>query len=212
MISSWFEMRRCVCALIALLAVGCAANRPQDTNRDRYTLAARGEDLSPGQVHRLPTIVRLPPVQTEAMPSAAVQVATQQQTVPDHFVHQETDGAHAIKLASAEEVLPEPAVSSRRDARLPSETGGSAESAEAVLPGSESSSEQEIVRDVTMANILASVAGRNPEVGFASQRYAEAYARLIAARVPMAAGNQRRCRLEQSRRPDSGHRRTCEQR
>lgn len=34
-----------------------------------------------------------------------------------------------------------------------------------------------------MANILASVAGRNPEVGFASQRYAEAYARLIAARV-----------------------------
>jgi outer membrane protein TolC len=39
------------------------------------------------------------------------------------------------------------------------------------------------VREVTMANILASVAGRNPEVGFASQRYAEAYARLIAARV-----------------------------
>ncbi len=34
-----------------------------------------------------------------------------------------------------------------------------------------------------MANILASVAGRNPEVGFATQRYAEAYARLIAARV-----------------------------
>ncbi len=34
-----------------------------------------------------------------------------------------------------------------------------------------------------MANILASVAGRNPEVGYASQRYAEAYARLIAARV-----------------------------
>jgi outer membrane protein TolC len=39
------------------------------------------------------------------------------------------------------------------------------------------------VRDVTMANILASVAGRNPEVGFASRRYAEAYARLIAARA-----------------------------
>lgn len=39
------------------------------------------------------------------------------------------------------------------------------------------------VRDVTMANILASVAGRNPEVGFANQRYAEAYAKLIAARV-----------------------------
>ncbi|MFM8892118.1 MAG: TolC family protein [Planctomycetia bacterium] len=34
-----------------------------------------------------------------------------------------------------------------------------------------------------MANILASVAGRNPEVGFANQRYAEAYARLIAARA-----------------------------
>ena len=39
------------------------------------------------------------------------------------------------------------------------------------------------IRDVTMVNILASVAGRNPEVGFANQRYAEAYARLIAARV-----------------------------
>lgn len=38
-------------------------------------------------------------------------------------------------------------------------------------------------REVTMANILASVAGRNPEVGYANQRYAEAYARLIAARA-----------------------------
>ncbi|MGD9645093.1 MAG: TolC family protein [Pirellulales bacterium] len=34
-----------------------------------------------------------------------------------------------------------------------------------------------------MANVLATVAGRNPEVGFANQRYAEAYARLLAARV-----------------------------
>jgi len=34
-----------------------------------------------------------------------------------------------------------------------------------------------------MANILASVSGRNPQVGFATERYAEAYARLIAARV-----------------------------
>jgi len=40
-----------------------------------------------------------------------------------------------------------------------------------------------VVHEVTMANILASVAGRNPQVGFATQRYAEAYARLIAARV-----------------------------
>ncbi len=34
-----------------------------------------------------------------------------------------------------------------------------------------------------MANVLASVAGRNPQVGFATQRYAEAYARLVAARA-----------------------------
>jgi outer membrane protein TolC len=34
-----------------------------------------------------------------------------------------------------------------------------------------------------MANVLATVAGRNPQVGFATQRYAEAYARLIAARA-----------------------------
>ncbi len=39
------------------------------------------------------------------------------------------------------------------------------------------------IRDVTMANVLATVAGRNPQVAFATQRYAEAYARLIAARV-----------------------------
>jgi len=39
------------------------------------------------------------------------------------------------------------------------------------------------VRNVTLVNILTSVAGQNPEVGFASQRYAAAYARLVAARV-----------------------------
>jgi outer membrane protein TolC len=45
-----------------------------------------------------------------------------------------------------------------------------------VPPGAE-------VREVTMVNVLASVAGRNPQVGYATQRYAEAYARLVAARV-----------------------------
>lgn len=37
--------------------------------------------------------------------------------------------------------------------------------------------------DVDLPSILASVAGGNPQVAFARQRYAEAYARLESARV-----------------------------
>jgi outer membrane protein TolC len=78
-------------------------------------------------------------------------------------------------LVSAQEPLPAPGASSPtvQDAGRP---------AEALEAGVTASGPAD-VRDVTMANILATVAGRNPQVGFATQRYAEAYARLIAARV-----------------------------
>ena len=59
----------------------------------------------------------------------------------------------------------------------------SIQSFENITPTANSWLHQAQVRDVTMTNVLASVAGRNPEVGFAAERYAEAYARLISARV-----------------------------
>ncbi len=87
----------------------------------------------------------------------------------------------AVELVSHEEPLPPP----RREAN--DEPAGPPESPpddpELVLAGPVAPPADPQVREVTMANILASVAGRNPEVGFASQRYAEAYARLIAARA-----------------------------
>ncbi len=86
-----------------------------------------------------------------------------------------------IQLVSHEELLPETPAAAESDSAaltLPAPNDPEPVSAEpavtdTLLP----------VRDVTMANILASVAGRNPEVGFANQRYAEAYAKLIAARA-----------------------------
>ncbi|MBX9792395.1 MAG: TolC family protein [Pirellulales bacterium] len=83
----------------------------------------------------------------------------------------------AVQLVAAQEPLPPP---SRVAAPQPSvqpvpvapELVGSGD----LAPGVEAC-------DVTMVNVLATVAGRNPEVGFANQRYAEAYARLLAAQV-----------------------------
>lgn len=78
---------------------------------------------------------------------------------------------HAVRLASAEEPLPLPP--------LP----GPHSTPEAIAGAPLATFGATDVREVTMANILATVAGRNPQVAFATQRYAEAYARLIAARV-----------------------------
>jgi outer membrane protein TolC len=76
-----------------------------------------------------------------------------------------------IQLVSVEEPLPEPPPASPPEAP------------ELVPAGPVVAQAETTVREVTMAHILASVAGRNPEVGFANQRYAEAYAQLIAART-----------------------------
>jgi outer membrane protein TolC len=89
-----------------------------------------------------------------------------------------------VKLAVATEHLPPPSELGSQPAQgspeaipvPPPLTTGSGAPNVVVIPGIES-------REVTMANILTSVAGRNPEVGYATQRYSEAYARLIAAKA-----------------------------
>lgn len=183
---SLFELRTCACALFALFAVGCAANRPQPASHEAEKLVEVGEDSPPGQLCRPLVTVRLPPVQREVNPGIAARSATQAQKPTGNFANAPAVGGHAVQLVSAQEPLPQPLDTSRRRAHSPSETietVQSTESPETVVPALEASPVNDNVRDVTMANILASVAGRNPEVGFASQRYAEAYARLIAARV-----------------------------
>src|SRR5690606_7677456 len=94
--------------------------------------------------------------------------------------------SHSVRLASAAESLStRPAESvpvSQPTDELPRPGATSPPSPEAVLGEPAPAPPDSNVREVTMANILASVAGRNPEVAFASRRYAEAYARLIAAR------------------------------
>src|SRR5690606_13816423 len=83
-------------------------------------------------------------------------------------------GGTSVQRASAHEPLPTPPARrflTEQDA-LEEVRGGSVPMAGATD-----------IRDVTMANVLATVAGRNPQVAFATQRYAEAYARLVAARV-----------------------------
>jgi outer membrane protein TolC len=91
------------------------------------------------------------------------------------------DAAAAVRLVSHEEPLPPPRTPDAADRTgPPAPTPDDPESIPAGLVVGDASLP---VRDVTLANILASVAGRNPEVGFANQRYAEAYAKLIAARA-----------------------------
>jgi len=88
--------------------------------------------------------------------------------------------ASDIRLVAHEEPLPAPEVVG--DSEPHTSPAPPADEPESVPAGPVLTDASLPVRDVTMANILASVAGRNPEVGFANQRYAEAYAKLIAAR------------------------------
>lgn len=96
-------------------------------------------------------------------------------------IAEDRDAGGTIQLVSSEEPLPEPEPTTESEpeslvalpAAVPESVPAGPLVFETDLP----------VREVTLANILTSVAGRNPEVGFATQRYAEAYARLIAART-----------------------------
>jgi outer membrane protein TolC len=123
-----------------------------------------------------PEIVAPPAVLAAAMDAspAAAEPA-------DHQAAPEPQAKPTIQLVSSEEPLPPPTATSAREPdalMLPPE-----EEPELVPAGPVAAATDLPVREVTMANILASVAGRNPEVGFANQRYAEAYARLVAARA-----------------------------
>jgi outer membrane protein TolC len=86
-----------------------------------------------------------------------------------------------VELTSHEEPLPPPVGEANDEPAAPADR--SPGEPELVPAGPFVAESDPPVREVTMVNILASVAGRNPEVGFANQRYAEAYARLIAARA-----------------------------
>jgi outer membrane protein TolC len=94
---------------------------------------------------------------------------------------QEAPANPAIRLVSSENPLPPPTATAASE---PATKPPPLEAQPELVPVGPGAAETDLpVREVTMANILASVAGRNPEVGFANQRYAEAYARLIAARA-----------------------------
>ncbi|MFM1997371.1 MAG: hypothetical protein RLZZ111_1758 [Planctomycetota bacterium] len=113
-----------------------------------------------------------------AVAAADASPATEAQDRPAALEARE---APTIALVSSEEPLPPPTAAAAAEPdglELPPQ--GQPE----LVPAGTIGAEADLpVRDVTMANILASVAGRNPEVGFANQRYAEAYARLVAARA-----------------------------
>jgi outer membrane protein TolC len=86
-----------------------------------------------------------------------------------------------VEVVSHEEPLPAPAVAADQEPVAPADPAVG--EPELVPAGPAVAADGLPIREVTMVNILASVAGRNPEVGFANQRYAEAYARLVAARA-----------------------------
>lgn len=103
---------------------------------------------------------------------------------PVSFPQAATDGQ--VKLASAQEPLPPPRGESKSGQGAPQANRPTVQAAhipEEVPGPSAQTLGPSDVREVTMVNILASVSGRNPQVGFATQRYAEAYARLVAARA-----------------------------
>jgi outer membrane protein TolC len=158
-------------------AAGCVSPGRQDTASPPVAAVAAPVPFSAANAGNLhPQVKRLPPVEAERAtntmaPVAASPAATQVAATSPR----PADGNQLspIQLVSAQEALPRPsfaivAPESSPEMLPPADP--------LVPPGAE-------VRQVTMANILASVAGRNPEVGFATQRYAEAYARLIAARA-----------------------------
>lgn len=163
-----------------LAGTGCASHRRQhDPVLPAAAVAASVPPvLAASTPNPPPLLERLPPV--EAKP--AIDTITHPGNPPAEKLvartssntDSQTHGPQsAIRLVSAQEVLPQPSADVAAPVSAP----------EMLLPGDSLLPPGAEVRDVTMANILASVAGRNPEVGYANQRYAEAYARLIAARV-----------------------------
>lgn len=175
---------------VAVAMPGCAADRGAKHTASLETMSvavAPATPTSPLGSHS--AIVRLPPVHSE--PAEPAVLASREQLgaisrLARPAVVSPATSTGSVQLASAQEPLPSPAVESKPGAghqRLKSPPVQAAPTPEEVQGPSVQTFGPSDVREVTMANILASVSGRNPQVGFATERYAEAYARLIAARV-----------------------------
>ena len=154
------ELTRLVVVVIAGCAVaGSAGCASRDPSRHADTIRADPAILAAAGAHEIPHT-------TAPAPKP---------------IAEDRDAGDTIQLVSSEEPLPEPEPTTESEpeslvalpAAVPESVPAGPLVFETDLP----------VREVTLANILTSVAGRNPEVGFATQRYAEAYARLIAART-----------------------------
>lgn len=176
---------------LAVAVGGCAADRVHEITRVSPQPATVGEPvIPPAQPPTSSHTVRLPPVTPEPGLSGARPTAAPLGS-PAVYLAAPNSGApltasSAVKTASAQEPLPQPPGEAKPNPGLThpgSPAVPAARSTEEVLGTAVPSMGPSVVHEVTMANILASVAGRNPQVGFATQRYAEAYARLIAARV-----------------------------
>jgi outer membrane protein TolC len=167
-------------AFVAILVTnGCSASRlPAPVASSNLAAGALMPPKTAAAAMAVPTSSRLPPVATS---SSEVDVALSSANVG------RADPREFVKLASATQPL-SPLSSESPESResiheLPRATNAHPQVPETVLGQPQLAPPDANVREVTLVNILASVAGRNPEVAFASQRYAEAYARLVAARV-----------------------------
>jgi outer membrane protein TolC len=139
-------------------------------------LAGGGGCATASRVPETVSAVTAPPAVLAAVGTGASPADAEAEVRP---AGQEPRGKPVIQLVSGAEPLPSPTAAAEPVAlTLPS-----AGQPELVPAGPVFAESDQPVREVTMVNILASVAGRNPEVGFANQRYAEAYARLVAARA-----------------------------
>lgn len=155
---------------LAASAYGCAHRVRAPLAVAPTTVVATARPLaSPGAM----SMVRLPPVNSAS-------IASVQRPAPDT----QNTSRFPVRLASAAESLPPPAkLQPEGSSRLSAQPIVAAPTPEVISAAKAPNFGPSDLRDVTMANVLASVSGRNPQVGFATQRYAEAYARLIAARV-----------------------------
>jgi outer membrane protein TolC len=175
-------------AVVSACMPGCAADRSAKATKSLDNVSPVATTPALPSIASAP-MIRLPPVHSESAEPALLaghqRVASISTLAPPVALSPATSSGH-VQLASAHEPLPSPSVESKpgsgrsllnaptvQAAPVPEEVPGP--SVQAFGPSD--------VRDVTMANILASVSGRNPQVGYATERYAEAYARLIAARV-----------------------------
>lgn len=173
--------RLAIAAALMVSVCGCSTTPermtvPPPAIANAPPTAAEQRPESPPVITHAPTITQTPVIKLEAAstPPTVIFAGPPVAAVAAPFIVQTVSNNSAI------EPLPTTLPQEPSAAPLPPNP---IDPPEIVSSGSAHSPSSGDVRDITMANILASVAGRNPQVAFATQRYAEAYARLIAARV-----------------------------